>query len=285
MTSYNYSKFIGQAIDSVFNQTYRDWELIIVDDGSTDNSVDIIKSYVEKFPEKVFLFFHENQSNKGISESNLLALSKARGKFCAFLESDDFWREDNLEKKISALKIHPKVSLVFSDVRLFGSEELRKTRYAMYKSYSRFVGRKLRMKPGDAFDFVYTRNPVLTLSNTVLRREHLRNVAKCDNLDTIFDWILVVQQAVKGNFFYLDEELVYWRVSSASAHNSQMKSMDVEIASVIARICFFRIVIDSLDRDDKQRFIRYANMILSLKYKYKQFMLERCFRLWKFFRK
>ena len=94
MTSYNYDQYIDAAIDSVISQTHKDWELIIVDDGSQDNSLNIINEYVEKHPGKIKLFTHPGNANKGIKASYELGFSKSTGEFAAFLESDDLWEPE-----------------------------------------------------------------------------------------------------------------------------------------------------------------------------------------------
>ena len=75
--SYNYAKYIKETIESVINQTVQDWEMIIVDDGSTDNSVEVIKSYCEK-DNRIKLYQHENGVNKGLAETIKLGIKLAK---------------------------------------------------------------------------------------------------------------------------------------------------------------------------------------------------------------
>jgi len=97
IASYNYAQYIEEAINSVINQSYQNWELIIVDDGSSDNSLEIIKSYCEK-DSRIKLFQHENNQNNGLKETILLGLENVMGDWVAFLESDDVFMPDNLAK-------------------------------------------------------------------------------------------------------------------------------------------------------------------------------------------
>ena len=99
MPSYNSSKFIEKSINSVLNQTYQNWELIIVDDNSKDNSLEIIKS----FKDSRIKSFH-NGRNLGAARSRNRAIKKAKGRYIAFLDSDDLWKEDKLEKQISFMQ-------------------------------------------------------------------------------------------------------------------------------------------------------------------------------------
>lgn len=97
MPNYNCGKFLGETINSVIDQTYKNWELLIVDDCSTDNSVEVIKSFCEK-DERVKLFV--NEQNSGAAASRNRAMREASGKWIAFLDSDDLWLEEKLEKQL-----------------------------------------------------------------------------------------------------------------------------------------------------------------------------------------
>jgi len=96
--NYNSSNFIEATLNSVIAQTYSNWEIIIVDDNSTDNGVEIIKSFQAQFPDKIkFIAFQEN---KGAALSRNEAIKNAKGRFIAFLDSDDLWYPNKLEKQI-----------------------------------------------------------------------------------------------------------------------------------------------------------------------------------------
>jgi glycosyltransferase involved in cell wall biosynthesis len=91
MTSYNYANFVGQAIDSVISQTFEDWELIVVDDCSSDNSWDIIQAYTDPRIQK-----HRLLSNRGASHAYNCAVTLCRGQYIASLDSDDMFGKDKL---------------------------------------------------------------------------------------------------------------------------------------------------------------------------------------------
>ena len=99
MPSYNTANYISQSIDSVINQTYSNWELIIIDDCSTDNTIEIVKTYSD---ERIRLL--SNEKNSGAAVSRNYALREAKGEWIAFLDSDDLWMPDKLEKQISFLQ-------------------------------------------------------------------------------------------------------------------------------------------------------------------------------------
>lgn len=92
--NYNYGKYISQAIDSVLNQTYEDYEVIIVDDGSTDDSKDIILNYCSKYPSKITAIF---KPNGGQASAFNAGYALAKGDIICFLDSDDYWYNNKLE--------------------------------------------------------------------------------------------------------------------------------------------------------------------------------------------
>jgi glycosyltransferase involved in cell wall biosynthesis len=95
--TFNSERFIAETILSVQAQTYKDWEMIIVDDCSTDRTAEIVASFQEKDSRIKYLY---NSTNKGSAFSRNLALQKAKGKWIAFLDSDDLWHPEKLEKQI-----------------------------------------------------------------------------------------------------------------------------------------------------------------------------------------
>ena len=109
---FNVKAFLVETIESVLSQQYNNWELILIDDGSTDGSAQIAKSYSGKFPGKIFYFEHENHVNKGASPSRNLGLSDAKGEVIAFLDSDDYWSPEKLQKQVELLNQNPEASVL-----------------------------------------------------------------------------------------------------------------------------------------------------------------------------
>ena len=97
MPMYNSGPYVAQSIESVLAQTYPHWELLVVDDVSTDNSVEIVKEYAEK-DSRIRLM--SNPTNSGAAEARNLALREAKGRWIAFLDSDDLWLPGKLEKQV-----------------------------------------------------------------------------------------------------------------------------------------------------------------------------------------
>ena len=101
MPSYNSSTFIGMSIDSVLKQTYTNWELLITDDCSTDNTRDVVQQYANK-DLRIKLFKLEQNSGAGIARNN--SIKEAKGRFIAFLDSDDMWKPYKLERQLAFMQ-------------------------------------------------------------------------------------------------------------------------------------------------------------------------------------
>jgi glycosyltransferase involved in cell wall biosynthesis len=99
--TYNTEKFIGDTLQSVQNQTYQNWEMILVDDASTDRTVSVIEEFAKK-DSRIKLFKLEKNSGNGFARN--IAVEKAVGKYIAYLDADDLWFSNKLEKQIGFLK-------------------------------------------------------------------------------------------------------------------------------------------------------------------------------------
>ncbi|HEY4324709.1 MAG TPA: glycosyltransferase [Mucilaginibacter sp.] len=108
----NEQVFLEEAINSILGQSYKNWELILVDDGSIDGSTGIASSYKSKFPKKIILCEHEGHANKGLSASRNLGVQKARGTLIAFLDADDTWLADKLLNQVSIFQQNPEISMI-----------------------------------------------------------------------------------------------------------------------------------------------------------------------------
>ncbi len=100
MPSWNTARFISESIQSVLAQTYKNWELLIVDDHSTDNTDEIVQPFL--FDERIKYF--KNEKNSGAAVSRNKALREAKGKWIAFLDSDDLWLPEKLERQIAFMQ-------------------------------------------------------------------------------------------------------------------------------------------------------------------------------------
>lgn len=97
MPMYNAGKFLSKSIESVLEQTYQNWELLLIDDGSKDDSIDIALAFMEK-DSRIFLL--KNEQNMGIAKTRNKGIEASKGQYIAFLDSDDLWLPNKLEVQI-----------------------------------------------------------------------------------------------------------------------------------------------------------------------------------------
>lgn len=114
--TYNCAKFIGATIESVLNQTYQNFEMIIVDDASKDNTEEVVKSFKDKRIKYIRL-----SKNSGPAVARNRAMEEAKGKYMAFLDSDDLWKREKLEKQINFIKKN-KYKIICSDYEQIDEE-------------------------------------------------------------------------------------------------------------------------------------------------------------------
>lgn len=124
MPAYNVEKYVGEAIESILNQTFKDFEFIIINDGSTDNTAKIIKEYAKK--DKRIKFINHSK-NKGISETRNELLNSASGKYAAYHDSDDISLPTRLETQVNFLDKNPDISIVSAAFRTIPNNETHPT--------------------------------------------------------------------------------------------------------------------------------------------------------------
>lgn len=140
MPMHNSEKFVCEAIESVLAQTYADWELLVVDDGSTDNSINVVRNFADK--DKRIRLLHSDRHIGMPSAPRNVGVSNARGRYVAFLDSDDRWLPHKLERQV-ALFDNDDVLIVFSNYEKIDEHGTRRHRVitapatATYKSLLR----------------------------------------------------------------------------------------------------------------------------------------------------
>ena len=111
----NAEKYIEEAIESVLAQTYDNWELWLVDDGSTDASTRIARRYATQNPQQICYLEHPDHENRGMSASRNLGIYHATGSYVAFLDADDVWLPDKLEVQVHLLEAHPEAAMLYGN--------------------------------------------------------------------------------------------------------------------------------------------------------------------------
>ena len=214
--SYNYAKYISETIESVMNQTYSAWEMLVIDDGSKDNSIEVINEYTKK-DSRIKLLTHQNNANKGLVETLKLGIYQAQGEYIVFLESDDYIRRDYLEKKLASFKKYKNVGLIYNDIQTFGAKQTLKRKLYFWLVNHHW---KTHNYPHNICELLYLRNYVPTFSCVMLKKELLSNLNWESPDKACIDWWLWAQISQKTNFYYIQEKLTYWRLHKDSYLNT-----------------------------------------------------------------
>lgn len=110
---------LEEAIQSVFAQTFTDWELLLVDDGSTDESTAVARRFAAAHPDRVKYLEHPNHENRGMSASRNLGMREAAGKYIAFVDADDVWLPHKLAEQIPLMESHPEVAMMYGRTEIW----------------------------------------------------------------------------------------------------------------------------------------------------------------------
>ena len=192
--TYNASNFLIRAIQSVVNQTYKNWELIIVDDGSTDHTRQIVEEFQKK-DSRIKYFF---QNNKGQGAARNLGIKIANGAYIAFLDSDDEFYENKLERVMSYFVKDKNIAFIYSDASIIGDNLYQKRRSEVVTPYSGKIYIKLLF------------NNFITTSTVVVKKEVLKNCGLFDESDLLRnfeDYDLWLRIAKKYKIEYIPEVL------------------------------------------------------------------------------
>ncbi len=208
--AYNHEKYIATCIESVLAQTYSNWEMFIVDDGSTDKTFAIATEYMGKDP-RIHSFTQDNVGIFRLGETYNFALSKCKGKYVAILECDDLWLPQKLSVQVEELERRPECVLSWSQAYL-ASNDL---------SYNYFLAPRntgdlsyFYNKPSGIFlkKFIYdTLIPALTI---VIRRDTLLEIGgfiQVFNLPLV-DYPTTLELLMKGEFAFINQPLGSWRI-------------------------------------------------------------------------
>jgi glycosyltransferase involved in cell wall biosynthesis len=200
MPAYNASSTIDSAIRSILNQTYKDWELIVIDDGSTDNTADLIQSFNHP---GILLIKQENQGQSGARNTGI---DSSKGEYIAFLDADDLWEEDKLREQIDCFKkAKHELGFVHTGYREFDDKKEYKPKPL------RFV-RKKQLK-GFVFDDLVIHNFVGVLT-VMIPRKILDEVGVFDkSLINSPDWDLWLRITRKYPVDYVDKSLARYRLN------------------------------------------------------------------------
>jgi glycosyltransferase involved in cell wall biosynthesis len=201
--SYNHAPYLPAALQSVFDQTYRDYEIVVVDDGSTDGSVEILQGYGDRI--RLFM-----QANRGTYPTLNRCIAESQGAYLAILNSDDLWAPTKLEKQVALLEAHPEVGLVHTG--------------------GYFIDAQGNILPGNPLGFEWPRTPTgniiealvrcnkIIASSVLVRRECFERLGGFrEDLFGSGDWEMWFRIALEWDIGYIDEPLTMYRVHGANA--------------------------------------------------------------------
>lgn len=218
MNCLNCEKYVKEAIDSVYAQTYPNWEIIFWDDASTDGSAGIAKSYDSR------LRFFRGEETIRLGAARNMAIKQARGEFIAFLDCDDIWLPNKLEKQVPLFH-DPEVVLVYSDAVYFNAAGVERRRYH-HRAY--FVGNCFRKLLAD-----YN----LVMSTAVIRRSALSKQPYWfdERFQVAEEADLFLRLAYKDKLAMVNEPLAKYRVHSASWTWTRGELFEQEVEMILSQ--------------------------------------------------
>lgn len=268
MPTYNQEHLVAESIESVINQTYTDWELVIGDDCSTDETYEVAQQYQRRFPEKIILF--RNQVNLGITGNCNQVLKRCRGKYIAFHAGDDIWLPKKLEIQIDIMEHDCSCLMSYHDLEVFQSESNKVLYYwnsgekrpkAIEGESRYFLGKLIEHTAG-----------FLGALSIVIRRSalpvHARYDDRLPHLSELSLWVSVLSGS-NGKVIYISEILARYRKHK---NGITQKNNDIEYD-------FFLAIIENehpefLVSVSKARSIRYYRkgvaLLLENKFNYSQ---------------
>jgi glycosyltransferase involved in cell wall biosynthesis len=216
---YNSAQFIAGAINTLQNQTFKDFEIIAVDDGSNDNSLELITAMTDARI-KVYSY-----PNGGIAKSRNRGLAKATGEFVAFLDHDDLWHAQKLEKQWQLLTQHPDAGFAYSWVNIISETGTLIRRCQATQA------------DGDIYTRLLARNFLYTASNPLLRRRTIMAVGGFD--EEIYgadEWDLFLRMAKHAPVVVSPYHHIYYRVVKGSG-SARVEKLEQGCLKVIDKAC------------------------------------------------
>lgn len=211
---YNSAAYLRYTIDSVLQQTVQDFEYIFVDGGSTDGTLEIIAEYLKEMPEKMQLV---HQTTKGLMRARNIGLTHAKGQYICFLDGDDIWHQEKLERQLAYMEAHPDLGLLFTNcVNINGQGEI-------------IPGTGKKETPDlsiyGLYRHCYISNPTVMVSRKVYEELGYFD----EGLYYSEDWDMWLRIACKYPLGYLHEVLAWYRVHGNNMSTGSLKHFDYQI--------------------------------------------------------
>ena len=249
MPAYNASLYIREAIDSILSQTFSDFEFLIIDDGSTDNTIDIVKKYTDT---RIKLI--QNEQNRGLVYTLNKGLDIAQGKYIARMDADDICTSDRLEKQVAYMERHSGVASLSCAFRFMGTP---------HEIHFPTDGERINIK---LLDNTALLHPGAVLRSEVLKRENIRYNADYKHAEDYHLWVQFAEKGLElGN---LDDVLVDYRQHEGQvsitkqAEQDQIKDkIKLEFLSYFFKDFFSEQELQSVNKVDDIRFTEKVILI------------------------
>ena len=209
MPTFNHAQYVGRAIESVLEQTIKNWELIIIDNNSTDKTANVLNVYKD---ERIKIYQIKNHGS--IGKSRNLGIHNSTGEWIAFLDSDDWWKAEKLESSLQFLKDY---DLIYHPLKVIRND------LDEAKSSSEHVGNRKLTSP-ILKDLIIKGNPIAN-SSVLVRKSLLTSVGMVDTseaLNPICDYHTWLKIAFESDrFFFLNRSLGYYRLHQTNVSKSK----------------------------------------------------------------
>ena len=227
LATYNGEKYLREQIDSILNQTHKEFRLLISDDGSTDSTREILEEYKNK-DSRIEVFFQEN--NLGVVKNFEFLLEKVEAKYYMFSDQDDIWKESKIEKSLK--KIEEGFDLVYSDLEVV-DEELN----VIYKSYWKLKGIYNKIKKYNNFESLYLNNFV-TGCTMISRKELINKFLPLPNTSkyVLHDYWISLILSQEGKISYIEEPLIKYRQHKNNKVGSKKKTDELKSIDEIRKL-------------------------------------------------
>lgn len=234
--TYNRAHVICEALDSVMAQTYKDFEVIIVDDGSTDDTSEKIKTYLSD--NRVH---YVKQKNAGAAAARNFGVSLAKGEVISFLDSDDLWKSEKLECEVSFFESHPEVKVVFSDLETYWGDTFIPSFMRCTLIFSKLLSDSSRqnnmvLSQRDIFLILLQEVPVKTPAFSLHKDIFIESGNFNINYVSGEDWELFLRISMSEDFGYIDRPLAVQRLSNDSLHVVHRKTDILGVLGFLTKI-------------------------------------------------
>ncbi len=265
LATYNGKKYIGELINSIINQTYINFRLLVCDDCSTDNTVSIIEDYIKK-DNRIELY--KNSKNIGSNKTFEFLLSKVENKYFMFADQDDIWNKDKIELTYNKL-IEEKADLVFTDLEVVDEKLI-----TINKSFNRLknYNRKIKKCINNGYDLEVLYNTITGCTILSKKSWIINFLPFPNNKNILYDYWIGLIVALKGKVVYLDIPTIKYRQhSNNQVGSSRYVDKLSDFDSVREHLINLRINNFSTFIENSNLFTNYQN---ELNKKYLQYYLN-----------